>query len=369
MAKERKNEYILGFKPDIAIPPGETIKETLAYFGMTQTELAARMGRPIKTINEIIKGKAMITPETAIQLERVLRISADYILRLEQFYRETLARLKEEKQIKEEIIYLPNIPYNELMKRGCLKDTRDKIERVKESLAFYGVQSFEFLPTVHNASFRITTKKKFDPYAMAAWLRIGELFAQKVKTESFRKAKLKQCLLKIRSLTLQKPDKFNPKILELGKKCGIVFAFNPRFDKTYVNGATKWIKKDKALIQLSLKGKYNDIFWFTLFHEIGHILLHGKKETFIDYKNKKKDKEEIEADNFARNILIPKKEYEEFINNCNFSILRILRSKIISFASQIKIHPGIVVGRLQYDGLIPHSHYNEYKIKFEWKDD
>ena len=92
-----KIEYF-GFKPDTAIPPGETIKETIEFLGMTQTELAARMGRPLKTINEIIKGKTMITPETAIQLERVLGISADYILRLEQFYRKTLARLKEERR-------------------------------------------------------------------------------------------------------------------------------------------------------------------------------------------------------------------------------------------------------------------------------
>ena len=168
---------------------------------------------------------------------------------------------------------------------------------------------------------------------------------------------------------MEEPKKFIPKILELGLDCGIVFAFIPRLEKTYVNGATKWIKKDKALIQLSIRGKTNDIFWFTLFHEIGHILLHGKKETFIDYKNKKKDKEEVEADNFARNILIPKKEYNKFINNCNFSILKTLKLKIITFAYAIGIHPGILVGRLQYDKLIPYTHYNKLKTKFEWKDE
>jgi Zn-dependent peptidase ImmA (M78 family) len=124
---------------------------------------------------------------------------------------------------------------------------------------------------------------------------------------------------------------------------------------------TRWINPDKALIQLSLRGKYEDLFWFTFFHEAGHILLHGKKDIFIESKKNESNKE-LEADIFAKDLLIPIEKWQDFIKKGKFKIKR----EVVRFASELNISPAIVVGRLQHDGLIQFSHLNELKRKYEF---
>jgi len=146
---------------------------------------------------------------------------------------------------------------------------------------------------------------------------------------------------------MQPPEEFGKKLAEICASFGVAVALVPYFKRTYVDGATKWLNTDNALIQLSLRGKYDDIFWFSFFHELGHILKHGKKEQFVefDYENKNafKGKEE-EADDFACSTLVPKNEYSKFIKQNDFST-----SAIKAFAAEIAISPGIVAGRLAHD--------------------
>jgi Zn-dependent peptidase ImmA (M78 family) len=134
--------------------------------------------------------------------------------------------------------------------------------------------------------------------------------------------------------------------------------------KTHLSGIARWLSKDKALIQLSLRHKTNDHLWFSLFHEAGHILLHGKKAVFIDERGGDHAELEAEANLFASNLLIPAASYARFTSAKDFSGASVKR-----FAAQQGIAPGIVVGRLQHDGLIPYSMQNELKERLVWADE
>ena len=351
------------FLPNYAVPPGETLLETIETIGMSQAELAERTGRPKKTINEIIKGKASITPDTALQLERVLGIPAGFWNNLEWNYQETLARLSEEERLQKQISWLDELPLNAMIKFNWIKPYENKVQQLQEVLNFFGVASLErwrekWLGS--QVSFRKSHVFQSHPGALASWLRKGELEAQKIVCKPFNENQVRNALNQVRALTTQPPETFQQETVRLCAESGVVVAFVPELAKLRVNGATWWLNPQKAVIQLSLRYKRDDQLWFSFFHEAGHILLHGKKDVFIeeDGKNSKED----EADKFASDFLIPSKQYREFIQSGRCS-----QTVIQRFATDIGIAPGIVVGRLQHDHKISYSYCNDLKKRFAWR--
>jgi len=186
--------------------------------------------------------------------------------------------------------------------------------------------------------------------------------ASEMEAKPFDKDVFKKNLAEIRMLTLKKPYDFEPEMKELCAKSGVLLVFVPEFRKTHISGATRWLSPDKSLIIMSLRYKTNDHFWFTFFHEAAHILLHGKKDIFIDDLKGFQSKEEDEANRFSRNILIPEMEYQRFVSENSF-----YSEDINSFARRIQAHPGIVVGRLQHDNRIDYKWHNALKEKFVLK--
>jgi addiction module HigA family antidote len=315
MSKDNKNQFV----PDYAVPPGETLLETLEAIGMPQAELAERTGRPKKTINEIIKGKAAITPETALQFERVLGVSASFWNNLERNYQETLARINEQKSLRLRVNWLKKMPVNALVKMGCVKKHADKVQQLQEILNFFGMASPEQWETRWmGAQVSYRTSKAFsnDPYAIASWLRIGELTARSISCKPFDSSNFRNALLSIRQLTVKPPEHFQGEVIRLCAEAGVAVAFVSGIRGIRASGATWWVTPNKAVIQLSLRYKSDDQLWFSFFHEAGHILLHGKKEVFIegDAKNSKED----EADKFASDFLIPPKHYKQLMQSGRF---------------------------------------------------
>lgn len=360
MSKEIKSQFV----PDYAVPPGETLLETIEAIGMSQAELADRTGRPRKTINEIVKGKATITPETALQFERVLGTPASFWNNLERNYQEILARINEQKRLQKQISWLEKFPIAVLIRRGLIKGYKDKIQQLKELLNFFGIASPEqwkrrWLDI--QVTYRKSAVFQSDPYAVAAWLRMGELIAQKTECRPYVTTKFRNALFEIRRFTTKPPEVFQTEIIRLCAECGVAVVFVPELPKTRACGATRWLNPGKAVIQLSLRYKSDDQMWFSFFHEAGHIILHGKKDVFIEGDNKDSDKEE-EADRFASDVLIPPKKYRQFIRAGRCS-----KEAIQDFATDLGIAPGIVVGRLQHFGKIPYNHCNDLKQKFEWQ--
>ena len=367
MAEAKRN----AFRPNYAIPPGETLRETIETMGMTQSELAKRTGRPKKTINEIIKGKAAITPDTAIHLERVLGVPSSFWNNLERNYQETLARIREEDLLQSKIEWLKAFPMAALAKKGWLPAMKSEVEKFKALLNFFGVAGIDEWRSIWEdpeAAYRKSLAFKNKPTAVAAWLRKGEMEAHQIQCNPFKEKIFRTILSDIRGLTEFPPEVFEPKMKKLCADAGVAIVFVPELPSTHLYGATRWLGTTKALIQLCLRGKNDDHLWFTFFHESGHILLHGKKEIFIEANGEGcrdigGNEKEREANRFAQDFLLPPDEFKAFRNEDRFDEPDILR-----FAKKIGIAPGIVVGRLQHDKIIPFSAANRLKTRFSFRD-
>lgn len=355
------NEQHVAFQPDTAVKPGETLLESIEALGISQAQLARRTNRPVKTINEIIKGKAAITPDTAIQLERTIGVPANFWNNLERNYRETLARIREEKQLKPQLNLVDKFPYQELARHGFVKHTPDRLRRTKELLDFFGIVDLKSLPEFVPAAFRVSRSRKASPQALASWLRIGEIEAAKIRTKPFHRKKFLQSLDYIRSLTNRAGGEFQRDLQETCANCGIALVLFQHLAQTYAHGAAKWISSQKALLQLSIRYKYADIFWFSFYHEAGHILLHGKRKWFADVSDMRHNRQEREANNFAANMLIPPERYKTFIKCRDYS-----EKAIRDFSRTSGIAPGIVVGRLQHDEHLERYRMLGLKQKLEW---
>lgn len=336
---------------EYVIAPGDTILELLESNCMTQLDLANKTGIHKKTINEIIKGKAPITPCTALKLEYVFDIPASFWNNLESGYREALERQKDLETIKEDEKHLDNIPYSEMAKRNWdwIAKTRDSFEKVINLRKFFSVSSLDFNTELkRKLAFRKSENEKFSFESLYCWLRYGEIQSNKITYPKFDVEILKNKVKEIRKLANKSFLEQYDNIKEILFECGVSLVYEPHLPHTYVNGVSYKVTCDKAIIMLSDRGKRDDILWFTLFHEIAHLIKHSKKEMFIDQENDEKNDIELEADSYARNILIPDDLYNDFVNK-NYKITEQLIKK---FSLENNISTGIIVGRLQRDRII-----------------
>lgn len=357
-----KNEY----KPDYAIHPGEILEEALTARGISKSQLAERSGLAKKTISQIINGIAPMTPDTSLLLEKVLGISADIWNNLNSQYRLFNARMEKQNILQHRVEWAAKFPLNELKKRRTITQTRDKGKAVDELLNFFGVASIDAWQKLYGkitGSYRRAKAYEGTPESIASWLRIAEMKAEEREIKPYNRNIFRKNLSSIRALTDEEPDRFVPIIKRLCGDSGVVLVLIPELPKTRLSGATRWLNTRKAMIALSLRYKSNDQFWFTFFHEAGHLALHEKKRVFIDYKTNGEDTLENEADDFARNLLIPPDLYKDFIEQGSF-----FKSDIIQFSETIGVAPGIVTGVLQHDGYIKYEWHNDLKQMIELKE-
>jgi addiction module HigA family antidote len=357
------------WQPDWGVPPGDILLEALQERAMTQSELARRMDRPLKTINEIIKGKAAITPETAIQLERALGISARVWNGLEANYREHLARQQALRDLEREAPWVDRFPIKELVRHGLLRRGATKAGTLAELLAFFRVSSpaaWERHWSELSVSFRSSPAFAASPHAVAAWLRWGEIEASEVPAAPFNPRRFREVLKAIRPLTRQPfPMVFN-RVREMCAAAGVVVVATPELAGTRLSGAARWIAADKALVQLSLRHKSEDQVWFSFYHEAGHLLRPTRHRDFLDAADQDDDNdsqeiEEQEANRFARHTLIRPDDYDAFCRRGTFSA-----ATVRTFAEEQGIAPGIVVGRLRHDKLISRSQLSSLKKPVLW---
>jgi HTH-type transcriptional regulator / antitoxin HigA len=354
---------------DFLSKPGDTILDTIEYLKMSQAELAERMGRTAPKINDLISGKEPITTATAFQLERVLDIDADFWINREATYRAQLARIEEEEKVECWIPWAKEQPVRELVKCGYIKDEGFSVKTVIQLLLFYGVATPQQWETVCVPQYATGTKfRKSQAFqssiaSISAWLRMGEIEMRKLKLAEFNREGFKQALEDIKVLVVNHPHDFAHRLKRRCAAAGVAVVYTRCLPHAPISGATRWIGGN-ALIQLSDRYKTNDHFWFTFYHEAGHILLHGKKELFleeaIDY-SPDEEKEE-EANTFAAKTLLP----EKFITDVGD---RISDDDIVNVATKYNTHPGVVVGRLQHIGRLPYNVGNKFKEKLSLFDD
>jgi HTH-type transcriptional regulator/antitoxin HigA len=353
---------------DLPLPPGEYLEEVIEDLGITKQELAKRMNRPAPKLSAIFKGNKVITPDTAIQLEKVVGVPAHVWMGLEAEYRLALARRHQQEELnrlRQESHLVKRFRYADLVKLGIVSKRTKPTEKVMEIQRFFGVASLTTVLKLrrYQAAFR-AGKPGRSPEAVASWLRIGELQAQGLRCAPFEKRRITRSLERIRAMTLMTPEGFQEELQQLMADSGVALVLCPHLPGTYANGATFWFSRYKAVVMMTLRYKWADVFWFSLFHELGHILLHNRQAVILEGDNAdpRKKVQEQEADKFAADTLIPPKPYGAFVKARRFFAEDIKR-----FARQIGISEGIVVGRLQKEGHINPSWHNRLRTQFEWK--
>ncbi|MGI8891777.1 MAG: HigA family addiction module antitoxin [Chthoniobacterales bacterium] len=350
------------FAPDFAVPPGETLEETMGSLGMTQRDLADRTGLTVQTLNRIFKGEQPITYETANKLELVTGTPAAFWNNLEAQYREQLAKIEQAEEMNSHIAWLKTIPVKELIERELIPAAKEKVIVLREVLRFYGVSSVDAWHTVWDVPAVAARRSPFldsSPGPTSAWLRIGQLEARGIDCAPYDKKRFTENLQRIRSLTVKHPREFVPKMRRLCAEAGVALALIPEIKGAPWNGAADWLTPTKAMILVNLRGKSEDKFWFSFFHEAGHILQDSKKETFIDDGKSYRDRpEEQRADEFAAESLIP---------SAHHAAIQAVRSAddIRLLAAKLKISPGIVAGCYQHLTQ-KWTYFNGLKTKFIW---
>ena len=333
---------------DYVSAPGETLRELLAERGMSQATLALRLGRPKKTVNEIIHGKAQITPETALALEHVLGLSSEFWLRREGAFRSFVARRDEAERLAKSTSCLEHFSVGEMMRRGWIRTVKTKVDQLRECLDFYQVATVDQLTELAPATvhFRHETKFESDRFALGAWLRRGEQLAtlHLATTPEYDKSKFESLVQRCAALTLLPIIEAMQRLRTECLAAGVIVVFVPELRKSRVCGASRWIG-GRPVIQLSFRSKSDDELWFTLLHEAAHALLHSHDVRVDELKDAGSDSLAIErqADEFATSMLIA----PDALNNLIASRSKIRARDIEVFAMTLSVAPSVVVGQLQ----------------------
>lgn len=339
----------------IATPPGATIKEQLNDRGMSQKEFAARMDMSEKHISKLINGEVQLTPDVAVRLEMVLGIPAKFWSNLEAVYRERMVKVQAENEMEADEKLAKELPYHEMAKYGWVPATRDPKEKVVYLRKYFGVVKLPLLENMQImriACRRLAVTEKSD-LALLAWAQEAKIKARTIHTELIDKKGLIEILPEIRKMTMQEPEEFCGRLKTLLAERGIALVFLPHLKGSFLQGAS-FMDGSKIVVGLTARGKDADKFWFSLFHELGHIVL-----GHIGRPNGTTDQDEKDANTWARDELIPAEAFEKFRSESLFTA-----PSIIQFANNIEIAPGIVVGRLQNEGCIGHNMLNELKEKY-----
>jgi len=354
------------FKPNWVSPPGDTISDILEERGISQAEFAKRSGFSKKHVNLLIKGKAAITPEAASRLADVLDAPSEFWLTREANYRSGLEYRSKIDLLQRCADWLKELPIADMVRFGWVQRFAHKGQQVAECLRFFSVASVDAWRAQYEqpvVAFRASAKVEKKVGAVAAWIREGERQASPLRCAPFDEVRFRRTLHEARALAAEhEPSRFMKPLIDACAASGIAVVFVRAPKGCLASGAARWLApRKKGLIILSLRHKTNDHLWFTFFHEAAHLLRHGKRMLFVDLEGRACEEEhEAEANKFAGDLLIPPSEAKRL------PTLGQTGSAVKEFADRIGIAPGIVVGRMQKDGIIHWSRLNGLKARYEW---
>ena len=340
----------------IATPPGATIKEQLNDRGMSQKEFAARMDMSEKHISKLINGEVQLTPETAVRLVMVLGVPAKFWNNLEAIYREKIIKAEAENAMDADAEMAKQFPYSEMAKFGWVPETSDSKDKVVNLRKYFEVVELSLLESekiTRIACRRLAITEKSD-LALMAWTQAAKIEAREIQTAPINIKGLISAMPKIRKMTVLKPKEFCPQIKKCLADCGIALVFLPHLKGSFLQGAS-FMDGNKIVVGLTARGRDADKFWFSLFHELAHIAL-----GHVGQPDGTSADDEKAADKWSGDILIPSGDFEAFRGYRDYS-----ERSVIEFAKTQGISPGIVVGRMQSEGMIKHNMLNNLKEKYE----
>lgn len=355
------------FEPNWASPPGATVLDLLLERQVPVKELASRVHKDVQSVSRLVYGVERLTTDWAECLSALLGASPSFWLRREEIYRADLRRLSESTELAPNT-WLSDVPLKDLVRFGWIEQGASAEETALNACAFFGVttsSSFEqkykrvFAASAYRASSAYVTR----PSAVAAWLRQGEIEAFAVDCDPWDRVKLSDSLDSIRALTLEAdPLKFLPELQQTLAACGVAMVVARTPEGCRASGATRFLHSGQALMQLSFRYLADDQFWFTVFHEIGHLLLHAHDELFLEGLEDRNSEAEREADEFALRTLFAEVGTEalDSVDTTTRGILRLARDAGVS--------SGVVVGQLQKRGRVSYRHFNKLKARYAWAD-
>lgn len=357
----------INFQPDYSAPAGDYLQLILDRLGMTQSDLSARTGLSTKHINQIIKKGVTLSPETATQLEYATNVPAEVWAGLDARHQALQARERSMERFTGSLDWLDRFNLSELAKRGVISSASRSIETMQTLLRFFGISDPDGWDRVWRpslTSFRRSPSFTPDATATTVWLRAGQRAAASCGAAPYDQRKLAASIDGLRELTKQEPAQALALVQARLAQVGVALVLIAEFDGCRASGATWWASPTKAVIVLSNRGKRDDRLWFSLFHELGHVLHHAKRDTFIDQTppddtdrppwaqpapasvfiddGSRDSVLEQEADDFAGTALIPAVWRSRIVSLGSPALLQ-------SLADEIGVSPGVVAGRYQFE--------------------
>lgn len=358
---------IVNYSDIMAFHPGYYVAEIIEDMGITQDEFAMRLGTTGKTLSKLINGQTNLSNDLAKKLSYMLGSSVEFWLNLQTAFEEKIIQIDKQKELDEQVVVASMIDYSFFERVAKLPATRLKSEKIANLCQYLVVSDLRILMrTDFLANFRtgVSTMEEKNIVNAQAWLQTAINFANSVETKSFNAEKLKSYLPEIRKMTVQEPNVFLPRLYDIFAECGVAFVLLPHLKNSGINGVVKWISQERVVLAMNDRRAYADTFWFSLFHEIKHVLQQKTKTVFVSSSLQEMQSInatlEKEADEFAQNYLIPIKDYRCFAPNKYTS-----DAQIIAFAKSIGIHPGVVAGRLQHDRIIASNRCSSLKQKYK----
>lgn len=353
---------VQNFAPNWASAPGETLSDIIAEKHISEAELAKLIKTSLNDVKQLLDGSAGITEEIARHLANLFGMSPAFWTKRQAQYSEDLARLQNLAQT-EENNWLSELPVRDMINYGWIQSSANPIAAC---LSFFGVRDVgawqkAYQKVLSMAAFRTSPTFESEAGAVAAWLRQGEIVSNRLDCKPWNPKLLSANLPKIRLLTKKgNPNIFIPELQKYCAECGVAVVVLRAPTGCRASGATRFISTEKAVLLLSCRYLSDDHFWFTFFHEAGHLLLHGKESLFLEGIDSIPTKKEEEANAFAAEVLLPQKLREELYN------LPLEAFNLIKFARHAGISPGILIGQLQFYGRIRPNHFNRLKRRFRW---
>lgn len=354
------------YKDIVAFHPGYYIADIIEDMAINQAEFATRMGTTPKTLSLLINGQTNITNDLAKKLSVMLGTSVEVWQNLQNSYDQKLIEIQQAKDIDAQAELAKEIDYKYFVDVIGLPIARNINDKVINLCKFFQVADLRImLQADFLVNFRssLSCNSEKNIINSRAWIQTAMNISKSIETKPYNSEKLKEYLPELRGMTVKKPEIFLPRMREIFAECGIAFVLLPHLKNSGVNGAVKWVTDDRVVLAMNNRGIDADKFWFSLFHEIKHVLQQKIKTVFISSSIEEmmniNDKLEIEADKFATNYLIPPKDYRRLAPTKYIS-----DDEIVEFANSIRIHPGIVAGRLQHEGIIAQNRCSKLKEKY-----
>jgi len=342
------------------VATGDHIAEWMEDEGVNAAELARRLGTTRKHVSELLSGKAPLSHQFALGLERVTGVPARIWNQYESTYRGDLARIAEQVELEAQYERAKEFPLPYLRKFGFITATaRDRAGSVRQLLEILSVASFDAFRVTWaqgNVAYRRAAVGHEKETELATWLALGDREYERLQDiPAFDRPGLTELVADLRTLTAApEPVAAIRRAINWLRSVGVVLCFIPAVPGLGIHGATRWLN-GRPVIQLSLLWKSDDQLWFTLFHELGHVLLHGSKALYL---NGDDNDAEDEANTYAADTLIPP-EYAD----------RLPRTRdlgaVTALASELGIAPSIVLGRAQRLTK-DYAWGHELKRTFEW---